>query len=135
MIRDRDSGEPIAGATIRSYKLADIDLGNNALIGTAADAQGRFRITGMPLGTGNEVVILPPEGQPFLASWQRLPALGVSEPLRVDLKLKRGILAQGRLTDAVTGRPVKGEIRYGAAGDNPHLADAPGLRDIRPTAT
>ncbi len=87
-------------------------------------------MTGMPLGTGNEVVILPPEGRPFLPSWQRLPALSVSEPLRVDLKLKRGILAQGRLTDAVTGRPVKGEVRYGAAGDNPHLAEAPGLREV-----
>ncbi len=130
VVRDRDGGEPIAGATIRSYRLADIDSVNNALIRTTADAQGRFRMTGMPLGTGNEVVILPPEGQPFLPSWQRLPALSVAEPLRVDLKLKRGILAQGRLTDAVSGRPVKGEVRYGAAGDNPHLALAPGLGDV-----
>ena len=130
VVRDSDSGLPIAGATIRSYRFADYEVGNYPLVRTKTDAQGRFRITGMPLGAGNEIVILPPDGQPFLPSWQKLPELRVSGPLHVDFNLKRGILAQGKLTDSVTGRPVKGEIRYGAASDNPHIGEAPGLRGI-----
>jgi RNA polymerase sigma factor (sigma-70 family) len=129
-VRDRDTGAPIAGATIRSYQLADLDLMNNHLIRTQTDAQGRFRMTGMPLGKGNEVVIMPPTDQPYLPSWQRLPDLTVSQPLHVDLVLKRGVWAQGKVTDKLTGQPLSASIRYGAAPDNPHLGEAPGLRGV-----
>ena len=106
------------------------DLSNNLLIRTRTDGQGRFRMTGMPLGKGNEVVLMPPEDQPYLPSWQRLPDLRVSEPLHVELVLKRGVWAQGKVTDKVTGQPVPASIRYGAAHDNPHLGEALGLRQV-----
>ncbi len=87
-------------------------------------------MTGMPLGKGNEVVLMPPEDQPYLPSWQRLPDLTVSQPLHVELVLKRGVWAQGKVTDKVTGQPVPASIRYGAAPDNPHLGEVPGLRQV-----
>jgi len=130
VVRDRVTGEPIAGATIRSFRFADLDVQNYDFITTKSDAQGRFRLTGMPLGNGNEVVVLPPEDQPYLPSWQKLAELTVAQPLHVDLMLTRGIWAQGRLADAVSGQPVVGAVRYGAASDNPHLSQAPGLEHI-----
>ena len=130
IVHDRDTGAPIAGATIRSYRLADLELGNFQLIRTKTDHQGRFRMTGMPLGKGNEVVILPPQDQPYLPSWQRLAEVTVSRPLHAELVLKRGVWAQGKVTDKLTGRPVAASVRYGAAADNPHLSEAPGLRQV-----
>jgi len=130
VIRDRVTGQPVAGATIRSYRLADFDVVNDQLIRTKTDAQGRFRMTGMPLGNGNEVVVLPAGDQPYLPSWQKLPELTIAQPLHLELMLTRGIWAKGRITDAVSGQPVVGAVRYGAASDNPHLSEAPGLRQV-----
>ncbi|MGP0063333.1 MAG: hypothetical protein ACLQGP_06980 [Isosphaeraceae bacterium] len=130
IVRDRDTGAPIAGVTIRSYRLADLALSNHALIRARTDTKGHFRLTGMPIGKGNEILLMPPADQPYLPSWQRLRELSASQPLHVELVLTRGVWAQGKITDKASGRPVPGSIRYGAAPDNPHLGEAPGLREV-----
>ena len=66
IVRDVDTGAAIAGAAIRSYKLADSEVSNTDIVHTNSDAQGRFRLVGMPPGAGNEVVIAPPIDQPYL---------------------------------------------------------------------
>ena len=91
VIRDRDSGAPIPGVLIESYRLADSKIGNYTLIKTRSDTHGRFRLVGMPLGTGNEVVLSPPEDQPYLLAQYKLPSAGEMKPIKIDLVLKRGI--------------------------------------------
>jgi beta-lactamase regulating signal transducer with metallopeptidase domain len=130
IVRDRDTGAPIPGVTIRSDRLADLDLVNNQLIKTKTDASGRFRLTGMPLGKGNEVVIAPPEDQPYLASHRKLDELTAAGPLRVEFVLKRGVWVEGKVTDKATGKPAFCMFRYAAAKDNPYLAEAPGFGDL-----
>jgi hypothetical protein len=130
IVRDRDTGAPMAGVTIRSFQFADQDLGNNQLIRTQTDAAGRFRMTGMPLGKGNEVIVIPPEDQPYLPAQLKLDELTAAGPLRVEFRLKRGVWVEGKVTDKATGRPVPASIRYAAAKDNPHLAEAPGFGDL-----
>ena len=65
IVRDRESGSPIPGVAIESYKLADVNILNDTRIKTTTDKYGRFRLTGMPLGAGNEVELSPPEDQPY----------------------------------------------------------------------
>ncbi len=129
-VRDRDTGAPIAGAAIRSYRLADQDLGNYQIVGTRTDKDGRFRLTGLPLGKGNEVYIFPPEGEPYLPSLRKLDELTADGPLRAELVLKRGVWMSGKVTDKVTGKPTWARIRYAAAKDNPHLAEAIGFSEV-----
>jgi hypothetical protein len=129
-VRDRDTGAPIAGAAIRSYRLADQDLGNYQIVGTRTDKDGRFRLTGLPLGKGNEVYIFPPEGEPYLPSLGKLGELTTDGPLRAELVLKRGVWVSGKVTDQLTGKPAWARIRYAAAKDNPHLAEAPGFSEV-----
>jgi hypothetical protein len=130
VVCDRDTGAPIPGVAIRSYRLADLELWNNSLIKATTDAAGRFRMTGMPLGKGNEVVLAPPGDQPYLASRRKLDELTAAGPLRVEFTLKRGVWIEGRVTDKFTGKPAFSMIRYAAAKDNPYLAEAPGFSEL-----
>lgn len=130
VVRDSDSGAPIPGATIRSFRLADQAVSNNSLIRTTTDASGRFRMTGMPLGQGNQVLILPPSDQPYVPSFRKLDEVTATGPLRVEWTLKRGVWIEGRVTDRVTGQPVEAGIRYAAARDNPRLDEATGFAEI-----
>ncbi len=43
-----------------------------------------------------------------------------------DIKLKRGVLVRGRVTDKATGLPATGFVNAYTFADNPHLADFPG---------
>jgi hypothetical protein len=48
------------------------------------------------------------------------------EPVRVKLKLRRGTVVRGRLTDAVTGKPFAGSVRYAPLADNRFFDSGPG---------
>ncbi len=130
VIRDRDSGAPIPGVLIESYRLADSTTINYTLIKTKSAKDGRFRLLGMPLGAGNEVVLTPPEDQPYLLSQFKLPSASDMKPIHIDLVLKRGIWMRGRITDRVTGKPVQARLRYATSLNNPHIDEVPGFRDI-----
>ncbi len=131
IVRDRATGEPIAGATISSYKLADQELGNNTIVQTKSDAKGHYRLLGMPRGSGNEVVVIPPPGAPYLQAMLRLddpPGLG---PMAFDISLTRGVVIEGRLVDAPDGKPVQAWVTYHVAVDNPALNAAPEFREMQ----
>ena len=104
---------------IESYRLADSTVINDTLIKTKSDKDGRFRLLGMPLGAGNEVVLTPPEDQPYLLSQFKLPSASEMKPIHIDLVLKRGIWMRGRITDRVTGKPVQARLRYATSLNNP----------------
>jgi hypothetical protein len=49
-------------------------------------------------------------------------------PFNFDIALKRGVLVRGRLTDKVTGQPLRAQVHYLAFGDNPHLKEYPNFK-------
>ena len=112
-------------------RLADPKIFTFTQIRTTADSDGRFRLTGMPMGAGNEVVAIPPPDQPYLLAQYKLPAGDGLQPVHVDLALNRGIKVRGRITDQTTGKPVEAWVRYSAAASNPHIAGLPGFKDVR----
>jgi protocatechuate 3,4-dioxygenase beta subunit len=130
-IRDRETGAPVAGATVSSYKLADQNLGNNTIVQAKSDAKGHYRLAGMPRGSGNEVMIIPPAGSPYLQAKVELddpPGLG---PIAFDIPLYRGVEVEGRVVDEGTGKPVKAWATYHVAVDNPALESAPAYREMQ----
>lgn len=96
VVRDKDTKEPLAGITIASHRLADDPVDGNQIIQTTTDAQGRYRLVGMPKGEGNKIKLLPGTDQPYLVSYKDVPDSPGLEPVTVDVEPKRGIWIEGR---------------------------------------
>src|SRR5262249_51899400 len=75
VVRDADTRKPLAGVTIRSHALTigpgsylEFDLAR-----TTTDAQGRYRLTGMPKRAGNQIVAIPDRDQPYVPTHKDVP--------------------------------------------------------------
>ena len=129
-VRDRDTGAPIAGAAIRSYRLADQDLGNYQIVGDPDRRGGPVPPDRHAAGQGERGLHLPARRPAVPAVAAEARELTADGPLRVEFVLKRGVWVEGKVTDKVTGKPAWARIRYAAAKDNPHLAEAPGFGEV-----
>jgi RNA polymerase sigma factor (sigma-70 family) len=135
VVRDKDSGKPLAGVTVRSHRIAGaFDL--NGLVRTTTDREGRYRLVGLPKGPGNALIAeayghLPrADDLPYLAAIREAgdtPGLG---PVTVDLALKRGVWVKGRVIDKATDKPVRGGFDYFCFPDNPDATELPLLGRI-----
>jgi RNA polymerase sigma factor (sigma-70 family) len=126
-VRDKDTGRPIAGIEIHAA-VSDDGKSWNAGIDAWTDAEGRYRIDGLPKADAYQMFTKAERGLPYPNGSFEVPAdspgLG---PVAFDFTLKRGILVRGRVTDKVTGRPIRGYANYHAFADNPHRRDYPGF--------
>jgi RNA polymerase sigma factor (sigma-70 family) len=122
-VRARDTGKPLAGVTIRTQLFSAYGyFDQDHYIRTTTDKDGRYRLVGLPRAAGHYLWVTPAAGQPYLPPERK--TAGVSsglDPLRVDFKLKRGVLIRGRVTDKETGQPVAARVEYFAFADNPHF--------------
>jgi hypothetical protein len=127
LVRDRDTKKPLGGVAIKSYKLANHPLHGVDFIETTTDAQGRYRLTGMPKGNGNKIQLVPTDDQPYLRVEAAVPDTPGLAPVTVDFEMKRGVWFEGKVTDKATGKPLQGHVQYHPQPGNPHLRNYPGL--------
>ena len=147
VVRDLDSGRPLAGIMVRGEDRLEFDSG--VYVHAVTDAQGHYRLVGLPQGQEGYVVAVPPcdfpyygrrkaqlmvppdESLPYLRA--RVP-VGASQgpgPVRLDITLKRGVWVTGRLIDRQTQKPVRGQVEYFVFLDNPQYQGYPGFRSTR----
>src|SRR5262249_48368341 len=126
-VRDKDTGKPIPGAIVYCDKMATSNISSRSELRTVADAEGRYKMIGLPRGGENVLRAQPPEGQPYLWSLKRVPEGEGLKPVTVDFDLKRGVWVEGRAFDKMTGKPVYGQLEYFTYPDNPNLKEAPGF--------
>ena len=69
-VRDKDTGKPLAGVSIRSDRFAANIISGRDHVRTISDAQGRYRLVGMPGGDGN-VITASRRPSPALPRCQR----------------------------------------------------------------
>jgi hypothetical protein len=125
VVRDKDTGKPLAGVTIQSDKFAGVNISGDAGVGTVTDKDGRYRLIGMPKGKGNVIKAAPAPGQPYLQSEHEVEdPLGL-EPVTVDFALKRGVTIKGRVLDKATRQPVYAHVEYRVFLDNLHRKESP----------
>jgi RNA polymerase sigma factor (sigma-70 family) len=133
VVRDRDTRRPLAGIKLRAAVFDPRFLIPAWGIEATTDAQGHYRLDGLPSAPACRLFVEPGEGKPYpratLRAAGNTPAL---EPVTYDFALKRGILFHGKVTDKATGRPVSGFIDAYAFEDNPHAAEFPGYRQSLP---
>src|SRR5262249_19755696 len=69
--------------------------------------------------------------QPYVARHVEVPPGVGTEPATVDVDLKRGVWIEGKITDKVTGKPIKAGVEYFALYDkdfsNAHIREYPGF--------
>jgi RNA polymerase sigma factor (sigma-70 family) len=135
VVRDKDTGRPLAGVTVRSHRVAGaFDL--NGLVRTATDREGRYRLVGLPKGPGNALIAeayghMPQAGDlPYLAAIREVGDTPGLEPVTADVALKRGVWVKGRVIDKATGKPVRGGFDYFCFPDNPGATELPLLGRI-----
>ena len=131
VVKDKDTGKPLAGVRIECDKTAEYPVMGSFGIETTTDQNGRYRLIGLPKGRGNHVAVLPGKALPYLRAGLEIPDSPGLEPVALDISLKRGIVIEGRVTEQVTGKPVKAYVDYNAYQDNPNLSMAPGFADAR----
>jgi RNA polymerase sigma factor (sigma-70 family) len=127
VVRDKETGKPLAGVTIQSCKFANNPYHGVDIIETTTDAKGQYRLTGMPRGKGNKVSLLPAADQPYVSITTEVPDSPGLEAVTLDFALKRGVWIEGKITDKVTGKPLHASVEYLSFYRNPNLRDHPGF--------
>jgi RNA polymerase sigma factor (sigma-70 family) len=136
VVRDRDTRRPLAGVQVQSYSRASQPSAGRALVETVTDAEGRYRLMGMPpkaQGYRNKVVAVPTEDQPYLAASRDLGAANGLEDVTADFALKRGTWLNGKVVDR-EGQPLRSYVAYNVFEDNPYFDDPFALFVSRTTA-
>jgi hypothetical protein len=127
VVRDKDSGQPIAGLTLHAAVFEEYSFVPAQGIEATTDAQGRYHIFGLPKVPAYRLFVEQVEGKPYPAANFRARADSPAfEPVTFDITLKRGILIRGQVTDKTTGQPVPGYINSFTFRDNPAIKEFPG---------
>jgi RNA polymerase sigma factor (sigma-70 family) len=142
VVRDKETGKPLAGVTIQGQLLADDDgLYRVDVVRTTTDQKGRYRLVGLPKGEGNIILARPcgsmakPGDLPYFPAASNITDTSGLEPITIDIGLKRGIWVKGRVIDKATGKTVPAGIQYFCFQDNPNAAEVHAISGIPPHST
>jgi beta-lactamase regulating signal transducer with metallopeptidase domain/protocatechuate 3,4-dioxygenase beta subunit len=130
-VLDLDSGEPIAGAVVRAFQVHGEPISTSRErehFAVRTDAEGRYRITGLPIGKENELVAFATGDVAYIPIGRDADTSAPGAELQVDFRLKRGVWAEGRVYDAETQKPFTGEISYYFFRDRKQEESIPGLK-------
>jgi protocatechuate 3,4-dioxygenase beta subunit len=130
-VRDKRTGKAIPGVVVRCQWYHDSDTfdgggGEPILRWIACEAQattndeGQYRIVGVGKHDGYGIFV---SSVPYFWRYEGVKDAPGLEPLKADFKLEKGIAVRGRLTDEVTGKPVRGRVRYEPLRTNSNLKD------------
>jgi RNA polymerase sigma factor (sigma-70 family) len=127
VVRDRDSGKPLAGVTVEPSKVTNpfnISNYNAGIVRTTTDKDGRYRLVGLPKGDDNRVMAVGND-LPYLHAVRKVENPPGLEPVTVDFDLRRGVRVKGRVTEKGTGKPLEGGVVYYCFSDNPNAKESP----------
>src|SRR6185437_6975497 len=101
-----DSGSPVPGAVVAVAASRD-QYGTMHNTRCRADGQGHYTINPTP-GGYFRVSAYAPEGQPYLVPEVEFAWAKGAVRESLDVKLPRGVLVRGKVTEAGTDRPLPG---------------------------
>jgi beta-lactamase regulating signal transducer with metallopeptidase domain len=121
IVRDARDRKPLAGVRITSDKFPGTQISRIRTVSTKTDREGRFRLVGMPKGSGSVIDVFA-DGQPFFPRRIKVPDKVGGEPISLDVDLHRGIWITGRVTDKLDGSPQMARIAYYPLRTNTYAA-------------
>ncbi len=105
IVRDKVTGTPIS-AKIRLRRRKDSVNRKFVDREWKTDSNGKYHIEGLPNVNGLILKVIPNVDQPYFAEDYDLPKRDGLKPITFDVKLRRGVLFHGKLTDKKTGKPI-----------------------------
>jgi beta-lactamase regulating signal transducer with metallopeptidase domain len=124
-VREATTGKPLPGVKIEISRYAHPSpfgrLDNQVL----TDANGRYRLIGLPMGEGNKLFIAPNREQPYFVRELDVPGSPELGPIQLDVELHRGIWITGRAIDKITHKGVAARPYYFPFLDNPYARKLP----------
>jgi RNA polymerase sigma factor (sigma-70 family) len=126
-ILDVDTGKPIAGARIWT------NTGYNSGVNAVSDAQGLYKLTGLPKRSEYLVGVSPPSDKEGNLLSRTIAVAGPEGlgPIKQDIELAHGVVVTGRIVDKVTGKGVRGGVRFAPLPDNKFFGKKPGYDGYR----
>jgi hypothetical protein len=113
VIRDKQTGRPVAGVEIIAFGTTHRPR---------SDRNGRFEVLGCPKSADGYGLYVQPTGLPYFSTSVRLPDTTGLGPIPGDIELIGGIRVRGRVTHAVTGKPLAGaRVHYSPLYPNPFV--------------
>jgi beta-lactamase regulating signal transducer with metallopeptidase domain/protocatechuate 3,4-dioxygenase beta subunit len=120
-VLDAKTQRPLAGVRVQPA--------STVFAHALTDAQGRYRIDALPLGS-NMLEVVPPKGSPYLPGGVTVDTTAGSTRAVREVALTAGILVRGRAIDERTQQPVRGAVQYFAFEPNPLLEKTDSLRRV-----
>lgn len=118
-----DSDKPAPNARLVVFA-SNEDWGGGTGVDGHADANGRFRINPFP-GSYLDISAYAQDGAPYLALRKLIQLPKAKLKQEVEIKLPRGVLVRGKITEAGSGIPVAGaSVQF-----EPRIANNPNLRE------
>jgi RNA polymerase sigma factor (sigma-70 family) len=119
VVRDKDTGKPLADALVRINLVAW--RGDNRWAKTVTDKEGRYELLGLAKTPSYPFVVKPADGL-YFERWvdvQDTEGLGA---LTADIELVRGLTVRGKVTDKTTGKPIaRARVYYYPISVNPNV--------------
>jgi beta-lactamase regulating signal transducer with metallopeptidase domain/protocatechuate 3,4-dioxygenase beta subunit len=129
VVRDADSGRPLPRVEVRLGQYADSLLLVEGFLAAVTDDEGRYTLRSVPKPHDPErnhrLRIVPPDGEPYFRTDVEVARHDGLEAVECDIPLKRAKWLRGRVTDAVTGKPILGLVEYYPFLSNKAAADYP----------
>ncbi|MEJ7637641.1 MAG: carboxypeptidase regulatory-like domain-containing protein [Singulisphaera sp.] len=120
VVRLKGTGKPLGGVMVIGHEAATMTR-----VSARTDAEGRFRLAGLPKGELYQIQANPRSGvDPFLRAMMTITDTEGLKPIETILELPRGVIVTGRLVDDGDGRPVwASEVRSSNLPTNPNEGD------------
>jgi RNA polymerase sigma factor (sigma-70 family) len=119
-VTDAATGKPLPGVNILGTARppeTSCTLDWRHTVETTTDVAGRFVLSGLPRGRQKVLLVQSPQG-PYQ---HRVVAVNDDGMAPIEIELGHCVVVEGRLIDAVTGKPVKGVVEYLPLDDNEYL--------------
>ncbi|APZ95867.1 M56 family metallopeptidase [Fuerstiella marisgermanici] len=127
-ITDADTGEPISAVSIAAGASTTFTIGGKPWITTTTDADGRYRLEGLPVGDHQSIYIQPQSITAYVPAGARIQTKIDAAQIEKDIRLKKGIWVRGKTQDDRTGKPLSGSVEYFADNGNELLKKFPQFR-------
>jgi RNA polymerase sigma factor (sigma-70 family) len=112
VVKDLRTGKPLGGFSVSI--IFSFGEGAHGL----TDADGKYRLEGLPQEKDYQVYATPPTGSAYLRRSAGATAAPGTGPTRVDIELAKGIVVSGRVIDRQTGEGVQSGVRFAPLAEN-----------------